>query len=250
MSKKLIIMMAAAGLVSFVGAFVFAQLTKPAPTSQRAEPNQPVGLGRTDQETELKLPQPEVGTMTIAGASDDTMKKTMTEKQLKNLIYEVQEKIKEYNDKLQSLQTQEQRLQMVQETLKKDIENLNNLRVELASIVAGLKSERDKLAKSRVEIAQAEKANLVKIAAAYDKMDSSSASKILTNMCKSQAQSADPGRAVAKATLRDSNMDDAVKILHYMTERTQAKLLAELSTSEPQLAAVLCGKLKQIAEEK
>lgn len=242
-------MMAAAGLVSFAGAFVFARLTKPSPTSQLAEPNQPVprpALGGA----ELALSQPEVGTMTIAGASDGTMKKTMTEKQLKNLVYEVQEKIKEYNDKLQSLQTQEQRLQMVQETLKKDIENLNTLRVELASIVASLKSERDKLASSRVEIAQAEKANLVKIASAYDKMDSSSAGKILTNMCKSQAQSADPGHAAVKATLRDSNMDDAVKILHYMTERTKAKVLAELVNSEPQLAAVLCGKLKQIAEEK
>jgi len=228
--------MAAAGLLSFAGAFVFAWLTCPSPTSQYAEPNQPV---LTNQQAQLKPASggPELGTA-ITAVSDDTMKKTMTEKQLKNLIYEVQEKIKEYNDKLQSLQTQEQRLQIVQETLKKDIENLNNLRVELASIVASLKSERDKLAQSRLEIAQAEKMNLVKIASAYDKMDSSSAGKILTNMCKSQGQSA------------DSNMDDAVKILHYMTERTKANLLAQLSTSEPQLAAVLCRKLKQIAEEK
>ncbi|MFB0524968.1 MAG: hypothetical protein ACETVZ_05465 [Phycisphaerae bacterium] len=240
MSKKLIIMIAAAGLTSFAGAFVFARLTKPSPNSQHAEPNQPA---LAHQQAELKLPQPAVGTVAIAGASDGTMKKTMTEKQLKNLVYEVQEKNKEYTDKLRSLQTRQQRLQMAQETLKKDIENLNNLRIELASIVASLKSERDKLAKSRVEIAQAEKANLVKIAAAYDKMDAASASKILTNMCKSQAQSAGPGRA-------DSNLDDAIKILHYMSERTKANLLAELVTSEPQLAAFLCGKLKQIEEEK
>jgi len=239
-SKKLIIMIAAAGLTSFAGAFVFARLTKPSPTSQHAEPNQPA---LAHQQAELKLPQPEVGTVAIAGASDGTMKKTMTEKQLKNLVYEVQEKSKEYNDKLRSLQMREQRLQMAQETLTKDTENLNNLRIELASIVASLKSERDKLTKSRVEIAQAEKVNLVKIAAAYDKMDAASASKILTNMCKSQAQSAGPGRA-------DSNMDDAIKILHYMSERTKANLLAELVTSESQLAAFLCGKLKQITEEK
>jgi len=233
-------MIAAAGLTSFAGAFVFARLTKPSPTSQHAEPNQPA---LAHQQAELKLPQPEVGTVAIAGASDGTMKKTMTEKQLKNLVYEVQEKSKEYNDKLRSLQMREQRLQMAQETLTKDTENLNNLRIELASIVASLKSERDKLTKSRVEIAQAEKVNLVKIAAAYDKMDAASASKILTNMCKSQAQSAGPGRA-------DSNMDDAIKILHYMSERTKANLLAELVTSESQLAAFLCGKLKQITEEK
>jgi flagellar motility protein MotE (MotC chaperone) len=44
-------------------------------------------------------------------------------------------------------------------------------------------------------------------------------------------------------------MDDAVKILHYMTERTKAKVLAELVTSEPKLAAVLCEKLKQVVEK-
>jgi len=237
MSKKLIIMMAAAGLLSFAGAFVFARLTKPAPTSQLAEPNQPV-TGYSILDTRYSSRDSALQEPSIEDRGSRIEQQGMTEKQLKNLIYEVQEKIKEYNDKLQSLQTQEQRLQMVQETLKKDIENLNTLRVELASIVASLKSERAKLASSRVEIAQAEKANLVKIASAYDKMDSASAGKILTNMCKSQGQSA------------DSNMDDAVKILHYMTERTKANLLAQLSTSEPQLAAVLCGKLKKIAEEK
>lgn len=235
-------MITATGLTSFAGAFVFARLTKPPLPSpgQHAEPNQPA---LAHQKAELKLPQPEVGTATIAGASDAASKETMTEKQLKNLVYEVQQKSKEYNNKLRSLQTRQQRLQIAQETLKKDIENLNNLRIELASIVASLKSERDKLAQSRVEIAQAEKVNLVKIAAAYDKMDAASASKILVSMCKSQAQSAGPGRT-------NSNLDDAIKILHYMSERTKANLLAELVTSEPQLAAFLCGKLKQITEEK
>ena len=78
------------------------------------------------------------------------------------------------------------------------------------------------------------------IAATYDKMDPTSASKILTNMCASRAQ--DDG-------FGGSSFDDTVKILHYMTERTKAKLLAELVTSEPKLAAVLCQRLKQIVEK-
>ncbi|MHC4571754.1 MAG: hypothetical protein ACYS0C_06730, partial [Planctomycetota bacterium] len=94
-----------------------------------------------------------------------------------------------------------------------------------------------KLLKSRVEIAKSEKANLLSIAAAYDKMDSASAGKILTNMSQMQDGSG------------STTFDDAVKILHYMTERTKAKLLAELVTSEPKLAAVLCQRLKQIIEE-
>ena len=259
MKKKLIIMIAAAGLISFAGTFAFAWLTKPAPTRPPNEPNQSVHVGRTDQQNELL--GPEVDTPKYFGTGDSNPPgraipasagvnlsprkrgTTMMENQLKNLIYEVQEKMKEYNDKLQSLQTREQRLQMAQETLKKDIENLNNLRIELASTVASLKNERDKLAKSRVEIAQAEKVNLVKIAAAYDKMDSASAGKILTNMCNSQAQSAD-------SASEEKNMNDAVKILHYMSERTKANLLAELANSQPDLAADLCGKLKQITEGK
>jgi flagellar motility protein MotE (MotC chaperone) len=44
-------------------------------------------------------------------------------------------------------------------------------------------------------------------------------------------------------------IDDAVKILFYMTERTKAKLLAEMVTSEPKLAAILCQRLKRIVEQ-
>ena len=77
------------------------------------------------------------------------------------------------------------------------------------------------------------------LAATYDKMDAASASKILTNM--SQAQSGEYGGG--------GNLNDAVKILHYMGERTKAKLLAELAASEPELAAYFCKKLKQVIEK-
>jgi flagellar motility protein MotE (MotC chaperone) len=235
-------MIAAAGLVSFGGAFVFAWLTKPAPSTQSDESDGPT---LADQET-LKLPRPEAGQMGTVGTGDSKIKKAMPEKQLKNLVYEIRESIQEYNNRLQGLEVRERRLQTAHDMLKKDIENLNNLRVELASTVARLKSERDKLLKSRVDIAEAEKANLMSVAAAYDKMDASSASKILTNMCAS-------GGAGARKKVfggEGSNMNDAVKILYYMTERTKAKLLAELVNSEPKLAAVLCQRLKQIIEKK
>lgn len=238
MSKKLIVVTAAAGLVSFAGAFVFARLTKKAPVNPPSEPNRPLIAG---QEVELKLPKPTDNVVGALAADDSAMKKAMTDKQLKSLVYEVQEKIRQYDRQLASLETRERRLQMTADSLKKDIENLNNLRVNLATIVAGLKEERDKLVKSRMEIAQAEKANLAKIAATYDKMDSASASKILTSMCAAQAKGSGAGGGAG-------NMDDAVKILHYMTERTKAKVLAELVTSEPKLAADLCEKLKQVVE--
>ena len=103
--------------------------------------------------------------------------------------------------------------------------------------IVSLKEQQNKLNKSRVIIAKAEQENLVTLAATYDKMSSDSASKILINMTKMPA-----GR-------ESSSLDEAVKILHYMQERSRAKVLAELSTSEPKLAALFCRKLKQIARE-
>ena len=238
MSKKLIIIAAAVGLASFAGAFVFGWLTQPPLASGPDESGQPTlaGGGAVPE-----LPQPGVGVISAVGTASDIEKKAMTEKQLKNLVFEIREKMQEYNNKLLDLEVREQRLQMAQDTLKKDIENLNDLRIELATIVANLKSERDKLLKSTLEVARIEKDNLVLIAATYDKMDASSAGKIMISLCASQTQP-------DKVDSQGSGFDEAVKILYYMTERTKAKLLAELTTTEPRLAALLTRKLKQVIE--
>ena len=233
MSKKFIIITAAAGIVSFAGAFGFMWFTKSHQVSLPDEMKQPALAG---EKSELGLPQPQTG----AAAASGPITKAMTEQQLKNLVQDVQGKMQEYSNRLQALAVREQRLQLTQNVLKEDIENLNTLRIELASTIANLKSERDKLLKSRLEIDHAEKTNLVSIAATYDKMEVTGASKILANMCGTQNTS--------EMQSVSSSFDDAVKILYYMTERTKAKLLAELATSEPSLAATLCQRLKQIVE--
>jgi hypothetical protein len=238
MSKKMIIITAAAGLVSFSGAFIFAWLTQPSQVSLPDESEQPALAGNETM--------PELGLSQAVVAASVPVTKAMTEQQLKNLVQDVRQKIQEYNDKLQTLGIREQRLQLVQGVLKEDIENLENLRIELTSIIANLKSERDKLLKSRLEIGQTEKTNLVSIAATYDKMNVTGASKIITNMCAAQDTS---GLQAIEAGRTVGSFDDAVKILHYMTERTKANLLAELANSEPSLAAALCKRLKQIVEE-
>lgn len=238
-SRKTIIMIAAAGLVSFAGAFVFALVTKAAPQSRGHEEPELNQLSSARQGAELKLPQPAATAREAAAGGDKRMKRAMTEEQLKGLVYEVREKMREYNDKLQGLEAHEQRLQIVQNMIKEDVEELNKLRVELASTVAGLKSERDKLLKSRVEIAGAEKNNLVKIAATYDKMDAASAGKILTNISDSADETGS----------KEGNLNDAVKILYYMSERARAKLLAELAGSDPKFAWLLCQRLKQVVEK-
>lgn len=236
--KKLIIMAAIAGAASFSAAFMLGRLTTPG-AATGGEPNQAAAGG----ETGLKA-QPEAGV--ASGAAKSSAKTAMTEKQLEELIIEVREKLQKYNNKLQSLQTEEQRLQTTQDVLKKDIENLNNLRTELASMIVSFKEEREKLLKSRIEITQTEKTNLTSLAAAYDKMDATSASKIMSNMCTASG----PQKEVGDVKRIGSNFDDAVKILNYMSERAKAKLLADMVNTEPKLAAALCVRLKQIAEVK
>lgn len=238
MSKKLIIITAAAGLASFAGAFVLGWRTEPPSESVPHESAQPTLAA---VETVPELPQPGGGMVGAVGTASDSEEKAMTGKQLKNLVFEVREKMQEYNDKLQNLEVWEQRLQTAQDVLKEDVKNLNNLRIELALIVTSLKDERDKLLKSRLEVAQTEKDNLVLIAATYDKMDASSAGKIMISMCTSQTQP-------DKVDSQGSGFDEAVKILYYMTDRTKAKLLAELTTTEPKLAAFLTRRLKKIVE--
>jgi len=228
-NKKMIIIVAGAGLISFGGMFAFGWLTKKAPPAPQAD-------AETKQDTdtnlpELKLTQPQVASS--GTALEDKMKVALTEKQLKELIYEVREKIKQYDHKLQELSAREQNLQTAQETLKKDIKELDDLRIELAGTISGIKTEQDKLQKSKIEIAGIEKANLVSIAATYDKMDAAQAGKILTNMNQ----------------IRGGSGEDAVKILHYMSERTKAKVLAVIAETEPAVSADFCRRLKQITQK-
>jgi flagellar motility protein MotE (MotC chaperone) len=129
---------------------------------------------------------------------------------------------------------------MTQDTLKKDIETLNQLRVELATMVTNLKEQKNQLLATRTTIAKEEKANLTAIATTYDKMDPAGAGKIITSMCTKQLES---GKADG------GNIDDAVKILFYMNERSKGKLLAEIVSTEPKLAAALCQRLKKVVEQ-
>ncbi len=230
MSKKLIIITAAVGLLSSAGMFVVAWLTNAAPEVPGPDVGQTTAAGGQD---DLKLTLPQIGASSVIASVDNKMKKTMIGKQLKGLIFEIREKIEEYDLKLKNLELREQRLQIAHVTTKKDIEEFGNLRIELASTVAALKDAKDKLEKSRIGIVESEKTNLMSTAAAFDKMDSTSAGNILTNI--SQAES--------------SSSDDAVKILHYMTDRTKAKVLASIAETAPATSADFCQKLKQIIEK-
>lgn len=229
MSKKLIIITAGLGLAGFAGMFAFAWFTKPSPVAQNLKGDQSIS---SVQESGFNLLQPQVTEAMGTSGINSAMKKAMTEKQLKSLVYEVREKIDDYDNMLVDLKVREQRQQLAQESIKQDIAKLNNLQMELASTIAQLKNEQKKLLKSRIAIAKTEKNNLISLAAAYDKMDSTSAGKILIDISRGQSEGA----------------ADAVKILYYMTERTKAKVLASIAETEPAISAYFCQKLKGIIE--
>jgi len=230
MNKKLIVT-GCAGLLSFAGMFAFAWLTKRTPAVTKAGGQQP-----SESAVQQTVPEPESFATAAPQEIDELAKRAMTERQLKNLIQEVRDKIREYEGKLSRLAARERRLQVAHGELDKDIERLESLRAELASAIAGLKQQRQKLEQSKIEIDKTERDNLTSIAATYDRMDPVQAGKILTNMSKTVSSG-------------QSNANDAVKILYYMQERTRANVLAELASSEPALAAYFCQKLKRMVEE-
>ncbi len=231
MSKKFVIITAGAGLISFAATFAIAWFTKPqgagaADAGAAGGQNSAVGT----QPGEAGSATDEQGIPNLGSAGEDLL--SLEEKQLKRLIFDVRAKINDYERKQEQLNLREDRLKTAQAELNKEVEELNKLRVELATTVATLKSERDKLEKTRIQITKSEKVNFATIAATYDKMDSTSASKIFLTMSKGQNGSA----------------TDAVKILHFMTERPKAKVLGELANTEPALAAYLSQRLKHISE--
>ena len=238
MNKKAIIIAAAAGLISFASAFVAGWFTRP--KAAAAGPAQAGAAERT------RTPAPGAPALlapnSTAAGEDGAGTRTLTEQQLKELILEVRDKIQQYDRKLQDLEKEKERMQIAQQTLKKDIDTLNNLRVDLAASVASLKSERDALLKARTEIEQVEKTSLMAIAAAYDKMDPARAGEILKTMAQGRIQDGVPAKK--------AGADDAVKILHFMQERTKAKVLAEMAATDPGLAATLSQRLKQVTEKK
>ena len=236
MSKKHIIIAIAGGLLSFAGVFgvVFLFGGSKQPTPATTPPQQQAAAGTAQQKYDF-----ESTSTGVQFADEPETMKGLSEKQLKSLIHEVREKIRVYEGKMKELELREERLAVTQETLKKDIDELNRLRVELASLVSNLKEQRSRLMETKAQISQNEKSNLAAIAATYDKMDPTSASQIISSMCEKQMET---GR------IQGGTIDDAVKILFYMTERTKAKLLAEMVTKEPKLAAVLCQRLKEIVE--
>ncbi|HPD45844.1 MAG TPA: hypothetical protein P5279_03030 [Anaerohalosphaeraceae bacterium] len=226
MRKMQIIIITAAGLASFAGAFGFTWFLKQqsaaaaaAATPVEPSPAAPMDISGSDRAVDSFRPD-----------ADAALKTTMREEELKGLIFEIREKMKEYKAKERFLAEEEQRILSARKTLEEDITRLSELHDALNVVVGRLKQQEENLKNRILEISAVEKGNLQRIAATYDKMDVTQSSKIIINMASTK------------------QLEDAVKIIHLMSERTAAKLLGEISTTKPDLASLLSTELKRVKE--
>jgi len=227
--KKIqIIILVGAGVASFAGTFAVTLLAK------RSEPALPVAAVSEQTEADATSVGP-AGirpTGALSSGGTDVFAKGMTEKQLQSLIYDIREKMKEYKSREKELELQEERLRTARTSLQEDIDRLDNLRVQLTTTVATLKQQETSLRNSMVEIGTLEKSNIQSIAGRYDKMDISQASQIMVKM------------------VSNNQLDDAAKIIYYMSERTSGKLLGEIGNLKPEFAVILCSQLKRMRESR
>jgi len=150
------------------------------------------------------------------------------EKHLLALVRQVRAKLDECRQREKALAAHQRRLQVAREDLRKEARRLETLRSRLAAAAAGLKESRAALEKSRLAVREDEQRNLKHTAEIYDSMESRAAADIIQSMCKNQQE------------------EDAAKILHFMKERSVAKLLAAID--DRGLVADLCRKMKRIRE--
>lgn len=228
MNLKTIIILIAAGLISFAGFFgVFYFLNMRA--HEKDVNSETADVAQQDISGDgYEHP---IENFTIKTTHATNPADSLTEKQLKNLIIDLKEKRREYQRKEDELIEKEERLKITQETIKKDIERLESIKQELISAIADYKIEKKELDDSVLKIETVEKENLTWRAAVYDKMDATSAAKIFINMAA------------------NNQIDDSAKIIHYMSERNAAKLLAEIANTQPTVTSAINIRLKSIKEQ-
>lgn len=179
--------------------------------------------------------------MTSIGGNTEPVKKlelyntetarSLPERRLQNLIEDARNKVRDVKTREDQLDEYEKQLEMTRESLSGDIERLSQLYEQLSRQILTLKQQKQMLDSRIVEIKQDESERLKQLAAVYDNMDEQSSANLFINM------------------ISNSQLDDAAKIVFFMSERKSAKVLAEITNKEPTIARVLCSKIKSIKEE-
>lgn len=226
MKKLQIILLIAAGISSFAAAFGtswYLNKKKAALLAQKAQAAPPAQAAGVASAAEAVPP------LDFSSGSE-TASMGMSERQLQNLIHDVRTKLKDYQQRELQLEQEAARIEMSRQALQQDIDRLNALRDKLNVSISEIQQKETELQQSVMEIAALEKTNFQRLAGTYEKMEVVQAGKIMVTMAAS------------------NQLQDAVKIIYYMTDRSAGKLLAEIATAKPELASIICAHLKRIKE--
>ncbi len=225
MKKIQIIIFAAAGLLSFAAVFTVSFMIK---KNQVVLPE--VNMTMTE-EGDGMFGEPDFTVSSGFGESESySLSKSMTERELKSLIYDIREKMTEIRFTEKDLEVQKERIQTLHEVMQEDFERLEKVRLELTSVIANLTQQEYNLQQTVIKINAIDKTNMQRLAMRYEKMKPALASDIMVNMAK------------------NNQIKDAVMIIHYMSETKSGKLLGTIASTKPDLAASISLMLKKVQE--
>lgn len=225
MKKLQVVLLIAAGISAFGGAFGTSWYLNKKKAAALAQKAQMEPAAQTVSAVAAAAPGLEFG-----GDSDSLVQLGMSERQLQNLIHDIRNKLNDYREREKQLETEAGRIEMSRQALQQDIDRLDALRDKLNLTMSDLQQKEAELQKSVVEISALEKTNFQRLASTYEKMEVSQAGKIMVTMSAS------------------NQLQDAVKIIYYMTDRAAGKLLGEIASAKPELATIICSHLKRIKE--
>ena len=176
---------------------------------------------------------PNKGEALLAGLSADgagEARKALPEQEkIEQLTKDLRARIAEYERKEHKFVEREKRLAVAEENIVHRAKELETLRLQMVGPLTRLKDAMAELDHARVAVNKQEKANLLRIASTFEKMDPTRGGGILSGMAANE------------------QLDDVAKILFYMSERSSAKMLAEIT--DKTLAAKLMGMMQKIREE-
>jgi flagellar motility protein MotE (MotC chaperone) len=225
MKKMHIILLGVIGTVSFTAAFGTGFILKKNKVAAATATAAAAAAAAAEPKT------PPAKTTPASSQMENSSESNLSEGQLKNLICDLRQKMQDTKDKQKDLEEEAGRVEVARQTLAQEIEQLNQLREKLNQTLSALQEKERSISNSLTEIEAVEKTNLQRIAATYDKMETTQSAKILVTM------------------VTNNQIKDAVKIMYYMSERSAGKLLGEIGTTRPDTAGTLSLLLKQIKEK-
>ena len=228
MNKMQILLIIGAGTISFAGSFGLSWFMKQKESQEII--NQAAAETVATQAAESHSEKSEANFSLFENAGDN-IEIGLSEKQLQNLIHEIRSRMQEYRSKEQYFEEETQRIDIARQGLQQEVDRLVLLREKVAVSLQQLSREKETLEASLVKINGVEKTNFQHLASTYDKMDTKNAGRILMTMASGP------------------QVQDAVKILYYMNERTAAEVLGEIGNTRPETAVMLSLQLKRVQEK-